>query len=434
AISSPRQAQSLGIRTIYQEFNLIPHLSAAENIFLGSEPLRGLGVIDQSRIFSEASRLLQEVGAAFSPRSRLGSLSLAEQQMVEVAKAISQQARILIMDEPTSALSDSEIAQLFTTVRRLQKKGTSVIYISHRLEELFEIGDRVTVLRDGRRIDTRPVRQTAVPDLVRLMTDREISNHFPKQKCELGEEVLRVEGLRLGRQLRGVDLSLRQGEVLGVAGLVGSGRTALARALFGAEPSSSGRIWMRGRRLRLRSPAQAIRQGIALLPEDRKSQGLVLGLSLQDNIALPNLDALSRLGVVKGRKVSALARRFIRDLRIKTPGPAQKVMFLSGGNQQKVALSKWLARDAEVLIFDEPTRGIDVGAKVEIYQLINRLTARGAAILMISSELPEILAMSDRILVLHEGRVSGEFAAEEATQEKLLSAAIGEGDGGCRRL
>ncbi len=433
SISGPRQAQSLGVRTIYQELNLIPHLSAAENIFLGNEPLRALGVLDQGRIVSDSRRLLRELGATFSPRTRVASLSIAEQQMVEVAKALSEKARILIMDEPTSALSDSEIAQLFSTVRRLQKKGTSVIYISHRLEELFEIGDRVTVLRDGRRIETRPVSQARIADLVRVMTDREIGDHFPRQKREPGEEVLRVEGLRLGKQLRCIDFSLRRGEVLGLAGLVGSGRTALARALFGAEPSAGGRVWMRGRPLRLRSPAQAIRQGIALLPEDRKSQGLVLGMSIQDNIALPNLDALSWLGVVQGKGVWALARRFIQDLRIKTPGPAQKAIFLSGGNQQKVALAKWLARDAEVLIFDEPTRGIDVGAKVEIYQLINRLAARGAAIVMISSELPEILGMSDRILVMHEGRISGEFAAGEATQQMLLSAAIGEERAECRR-
>ena len=425
-IKSPRHAQKLGISIIYQEFNLVPHLSVGANVFLGNEPQIYPGVIDQKKIFREAARLLNELGICLDPHTAVRDLSVAQQQMVEVAKALSLQAKILIMDEPTSALTETEIQELFATIRRLKAKGVAVIYISHRLNELFAIGDRVTVLRDGKYIATHSIAEVSAAQLIRLMADREVPEYFPKQKAKLGEELLRVEALNRGKQLRDISFSLRRGEVLGIAGLLGAGRTELARVIFGVDTIDSGRVFVKGQQVRIQSPADAIRLGIGFLTEDRKTQGLVMVLSLRENISLTSVEQLSRLGVMNVAAEKKLARRFIADLRIKATGLRQRVISLSGGNQQKVVLSKWLACESDILIFDEPTRGIDVGAKVEIYQLINRLTAQGRGIIMISSELPEILGMSDRILVMHQGRINGEFTSEEATQEKILSAALGQ--------
>jgi len=423
-IKNPKHARELGISIIYQEFNLIPHLSAAENIFLGREPERLAGVIDQRKIIRAAAALLNELGISFDPRLPIRALSVAQQQMVEVAKALSVDAKILIMDEPTSALTKTEIQELFAAVRRLKEKSVAIIYISHRLEELFEIGDRVTILRDGKYIATHDIAEVSIAQLVRLMVNRELKEHFPKQRAPRGEELLRVEHVS-NAKLKSISLTLRRGEVLGIAGLLGAGRTELARALFGADSIDAGKIFIENREVNIKSPGRAIKHGIGFLTEDRKTQGLVLNLSMQSNVSLPNTEKLSRFGVMRVASEQKLAAKYVGDLRIKTSSIRQKVMYLSGGNQQKVVLSKWLAGDAEVFIFDEPTRGIDVGAKVEIYQLMNRLTAQGKAIIMISSELPEILGMSDRILVMHQGRLSGEFSAEEATQEKILSAALG---------
>lgn len=424
-LAGPRQAQGLGIGIIYQEFNLVPHLSAGENILLGREPKLLPGVIDQRRLLREAQRQLDELGVAIDARAIVSRLSVAEQQMVEVAKALSLHARVLIMDEPTSALTAQEIAELFAAIRRLRERGVAIVYISHRMEELFAIGDRVTVLRDGRHVGTRRIQETDMAELVRLMVGRDLKDQFPKQRAAVGEEVLRVDRLRREGVLHDISFALRRGEVVGVAGLMGSGRTELARALFGADAIDGGRILVRGMERRIGSPREAIDLGLGFLTEDRKQQGLVLVLSVQENICLPSVGRWSRGGVVQtGRETDATARR-IAELRIKTPGPGQRVGHLSGGNQQKVVLGKWLCTDADILIFDEPTRGIDVGAKVEIYQLINQLAARGAAILMISSELPEVLGMSDRILVMHGGRIAGEFTAADATQEKVLAAALG---------
>ncbi|MBL9211520.1 MAG: sugar ABC transporter ATP-binding protein [Opitutaceae bacterium] len=424
-LADPRQAQALGIGIIYQEFNLVPQLSAAENIFLGREPLRLPGVIDQRRLLRDAQRQLDELGVAIDARAIVSRLSVAEQQMVEVAKALSLHARVLIMDEPTSALTAQEITELFAAIRRLRERGVAIVYISHRMEELFAIGDRVTVLRDGRHVGTRRIQETDMAELVRLMVGRELKDQFPKQRAAVGDEVLRVERLRRDGVLHDISFALRRGEVVGLAGLMGSGRTELARALFGADAIDGGRVFVHGAERRIGSPRAAIDLGLGFLTEDRKQQGLVLVLSVRENICLPSVGRWSRAGLVQtGRETDATARR-IAELRIKTPGPEQRVGHLSGGNQQKVVLGKWLCTDADILIFDEPTRGIDVGAKVEIYQLINQLAARGAAILMISSELPEILGLSDRILVMHAGRIAGEFSAAEATQEKLLAAALG---------
>jgi ribose transport system ATP-binding protein len=424
-IGSPREAQRLGIRTIYQELTLVPNLTSAENIFLGREPRRLPGVTDDRRMRLEAERLLDRLGLRVDPWRPVRELGIAQQQMVEVAKALDEEARILVMDEPTSALTDAEITELFATIGRLTARGTAVIYISHRLEEVARVGHVVTVLRDGRRVATFQVGEVPLSQLIRLMANRELSEHFPKRRVARGEELLRVEGVTRRGVLHDVSFSVHAGEVVGLAGLLGAGRTELARAVVGADPRDAGTIAIKGVPVRVRHPSDVIDRGVGFLPEDRKTQGLILGLSVGDNIALPSLARLSRRGMVHSARASSVAERFVRELRIKTPGVHQPVRQLSGGNQQKVVLAKWLAADADVLIMDEPTRGIDVGAKVEIYELMNQLTARGAGILMISSELLEIVSMSDRILVMRLGRIVAEMDAAGATQERVLGAALG---------
>jgi ribose transport system ATP-binding protein len=425
-VRGPRHARELGVRIIYQEFNLVPHLAVAENVVLGREPTVGLGFVDRRKVAAEAEHLLSELGITLDPWMPVRELGVAQQQMVEVAKALSGQARVLIMDEPTSALSEGEIRALFAAVKRLTARGVGVIYISHRLEEVAQVADRVTVLRDGRHVGTCDARATPIPELVRMMAGREVTAHYPRRRGTPGEELLRAEGVGRGRALQDVSLVLRRGEVLGVAGLLGAGRTELARVLTGVDKPEKGSVVLRGRAARLASPGDAMRRGIALLPEDRKTQGLVLGLSVGRNLALPSAPRLSRLGFVREGQETELAQRQVADLRIKTPGLEQRAAFLSGGNQQKIVLGKWLATDVEVLVMDEPTRGIDVAAKVEIYELMNRLTDGGKAILMISSELPEVLGMSDRILVMHRGRGVAEIPAAEASQERVLAYALGQ--------
>ncbi|MBV9928453.1 MAG: sugar ABC transporter ATP-binding protein [Acidobacteria bacterium] len=424
-VKNPAHAQSLGIATIYQEFNLVPHLSVGENIFLGREPVR-LGFIERREVNRRASEILHGLGLDLDPRRPVKGLRVAEQQMVEVAKALSLDARVLIMDEPTAALTEHEIKELFEAIRGLKAKGVSVVYISHRMEELFEIGDRVTVLRDGRSTGTFDVRETNKFELIRLMVNRDLTELFPKEHAARGAEVLRVEGLTTRGGLRDVSFSLHQGEVLGIAGLLGAGRTELARAIFGLDKVERGMVSINGQVKRIGSPRAAINSGLGFLTEDRKAQGLVLPLSVKDNLCLPSVDKFTRLGFVDAKRERQAADRYVKELRIRTPGLEQKVVYLSGGNQQKVVLSKWLCSEAEIFIFDEPTRGVDVGAKAEIYQLMNRLAAAGVAIIMISSELPEILGMSDRILVMRAGTIACEFGAGEATQEKILECALGE--------
>jgi len=426
-LQGPRHAQELGVAIIYQELTLVPTLSAAENIFLGREPRHLAGIVDRGKMIEGARRILDGLGARFDVRRPVRELSLARRQLVEVAKALSMEARILVMDEPTSALTEREIGALFSTIRGLTRRGVAVVYISHRLGEIFEIGDRVTVLRDGRRVDTRDVAQADRRDLVRLMADREVDERVPRNPVPPGDEVLRVEGLSRRGELHDVSFALRAGEILGFAGLLGSGRTALARAVFGADPIDAGRIVVHGRPTRIASPRHAIRAGIGMLTEDRKRQGLVLDLSVRQNIALPVQRSISRFGVVDRRQERVLAARYVRDLRIKTPSLEQVTLNLSGGNQQKVVLAKWLACQVDVLILDEPTRGIDVGAKQEIYMLMDRLAAEGVGILLVSSELPEIVGLSDRVVVMREGRVAGVFARPDLSQEEILACAVGAG-------
>ena len=422
-ITSPHDAQKLGIAVIYQEFNLVPALTARENIFLGKERTRG-GFVSARDERKRAQELFLRLRASIDPDAPCRSLSVAQQQLVEIAKALSQEARIIVMDEPSAALTAQEVESLFAIVRDLKAHGIGVVYISHRLDEIFEIADRVTVMRDGEWIATEPTEHLTRERLIELMVGRKIEQEFPKRKAAIREPRLAIDGLARGNSVRGVTFSIRRGEVLGLTGLVGAGRTEVARMIFGADAPDRGRILLDGRQLEIRSPKDAIRNGICLLTEDRKAQGLVLGLPVRENFGLPNLPRLSRLSFVQhGRERDAFGRH-VESLRIKISNQEQLAKNLSGGNQQKVVLAKWLESNSEVIIIDEPTRGIDVGAKYEIYLLMNRLAASGKAILMISSELPEVLGMSDRILVMHEGRITGEIAdVPHATQEQVMEFA-----------
>src|SRR5688572_2913784 len=434
-IQGPRDALALGIRVIYQELNLVPQLSVAENIFLGDAPTRGPGFIDWRALFESTSHLLGELGLDLDARVPLHRLSLAQRQLVEIAKALrpSTQPRtggtasILVMDEPTSALTSREVDQLFSLIATLVQRGVAVVYITHRLDEVYRIGKRVTVLRDGRQVATSMLSDVTVDGLVRWMANRDLTEHFPKQRVEPGPELLRVESLGRTGVLHDISFTVRAGEVVGIAGLLGAGRSELARVLAGADRRHAGRIVCGGVDVSFGHPADAIRKGIGLLPEDRKAEGLVAGLTVARNIALPHGGRLARGGFLPAGCETSLADPLVRDLRVKAT-PLQEVRQLSGGNQQKVVLAKWLAGDARIFIFDEPTRGVDVGAKVEIYHLMNRLTAGGAGIIMISSELPELLGMSDRILVMKGGRITATFDRATATQERVVAAAFGVHD------
>ena len=427
-IRRPADSQKAGIAVIYQEFNLVPGLSARENIFLGQETTRaGFIAADEER--RRVRELFDRLGASIDPEVPCGRLSVAEQQEVEIAKALSQNARLIVMDEPTAALSPSEVERLLEVVRELKAQGIGVIYISHRLNEIFEIADRVTVLRDGEHVGTKPIGEFTRDSMIELMVGRSLDQEFPKAAAELGEERLVLRGLSRGRRVREVSFGVRRGEVLGLTGLVGAGRTETARLIFGADRREAGIITLDGKTLRLRSPREAVAAGICLLTEDRKTQGLVLGQSVRENFGLPNLASFAWLGFIDQKREAEALEVHVGKLQIKLSSVDQSVGTLSGGNQQKVVLAKWLERNAEVIIFDEPTRGIDVGAKYEIYQLINRLAAAGKAILMISSELPEVLGMSDRILVMHEGRVTGEITdVAGATQADIMQLAVGKAD------
>jgi ribose transport system ATP-binding protein len=422
-LRTPADARRAGVAVIYQEFNLVPGLSAAENIFLGREATRG-GLLRKGDEERQARRLFDRVGMAVDPAARCRDLSVAQQQAVEIAKALAADAPILVMDEPSATLTPPEVAQLFAVIRELKAHGIGVIYISHRLEEIFEIADRVTVLRDGEHVGTWPVGEVNRDDLIMHMVGRRLDQEFPRRSSVIGGPRLVVKDLR-GDRVRGVSLTIRAGEVVGLTGLVGAGRTETARLLFGADRRDAGTIELDGKRLDVRSPADAIRAGIGLLTEDRKGQGLVLKHSVRENFSLPNLGAFSRMGFVNRRRVRAALDGYVESLRIKVSDVETPAGNLSGGNQQKVVLAKWLQRHCDALIFDEPTRGVDVGAKYELYLIINELAAAGKAVLLISSELPEVLGMSDRILVMHEGRITGEITdTASATQEDILRLAM----------
>jgi rhamnose transport system ATP-binding protein len=426
--NSPRRARALGIAAIYQQPALFPDLSVAENIALGGEGLAAFHRIDWKQRRTQAAELLARVGAQIDPDATPAELSMPQQQMVEIARALGVDAKILILDEPTACLAEADAQNLFNVIRQLRSEGVGIVYISHRLEELPAIADRVTVLRDGATIGTRAMVEVDRPELIRLMVGRELSAVFPKVEVARGDTVLELRGFTCtAAGVNDINLTVRAGEIVGLAGLVGAGRTELARTIFGLTPADGGQILLRGLSIAIRSPREAINQGIAYLPEDRRRHGVVLDLSINANVSLASLDSLSTMMGIDFARERNLAADYSRRLGIKTPSIFTPAAELSGGNQQKVALSRWLATSPQVLILDEPTQGIDVGAKSEIHALMSELAARGVAILMISSELPEIMGMSDRIVVMRGGTVAAEWERGAATQEQIMESAFGTG-------
>ncbi len=425
-LRSPLQAQARGIAVVQQEPMLFPDLDVAENVFMGRHPRDRFGRVDWKRMYREVDDLLASLDVSLSSHMPVQGLSVAEQQLVEIAKALSLRARVLVLDEPTAALSAHEVEELFAIVKQLRERGVAVLFVSHRLEEVFAIADRLTVLRDGAHILTAPVSEVSTGEIIAHMVGRELSDLFPKSEAEIGEVVLEVRGLTRPGAFADVSFALHRGEILGFAGLVGAGRTEVARVLFGIDRAESGEIYLKDERVTIHSPRQAMERGIAYVPEDRHQQGLVMTFSIAANITLPVLRQISRLGLVDPRREQRMADEYSSRLRVRSTGVEQLVNALSGGNQQKVVLGKWLATNPSVLILDEPTRGIDVGAKAEVHRIISELAASGLAILLISSELPEVLAMADRVVVLHEGRVTGTFTRSEATQERVMFAATGQ--------
>lgn len=431
-ITSPFQAQQLGITIIHQEMNLMPDLTVAQNIWIGREP-KSLGVLSESALNKKTAQFLEEIGIPVDPKAEVGSLSVAKQQMVEIAKALSYDARVLIMDEPTSALTDTEVETLMGLIEKLTSQGKAIIYISHRMEELKRLAARVTVLRDGKYIGTLGKHEIDVPRIIEMMVGRHLEDSARPEARSFVDApvVLSVQGLTTKSLLRDVSFDLHKGEILAFAGLMGSGRTETARALIGADPSSSRRIEVNGKALKLRQPSDAVREGIGYLSEDRKAFGLMLEQDVSFNIGLASLPSFTGpIGIINESKLKSVARERVEALRVKTPSVNQMVKLLSGGNQQKIVINKWLVRNCDILIFDEPTRGIDVGAKEEIYRLLRELADQGKSIIMISSELPEVLQVADRIVVMGNGRISGVLTNAEATQENIMHLATKAGKEG----
>jgi rhamnose transport system ATP-binding protein len=418
-----RESRQAGIAAIYQELSLFPDLDVAENIFAGRQPVTTGGRVDWRKLYAESGRLLESLGVKLDLKQKARTLSIAQQQMVEIARAFSIQAKILIMDEPTSSLTLHEVDDLFRLVRRLRAEGTAIIFISHRLEELYSLADRVTVLRDGSYVDTRSMKDVTRDDLIRMMVGRTITNLFPKQEVRAGDVILKVENLSRAGSFHQVSFELRRGEILGLAGLVGAGRTNVARAIFGVEPATGGSIHVDGREVLITSPQRAIQLGLAYVPEDRQLHGLIPAMPLTPNISLPILHHFAQLGWLQDKSERKSAYDAALQMEVRANNIWQLARELSGGNQQKVVLAKWLSTNPRILILDEPTRGIDVGTKAAVHGLMSKLASEGMAILMISSELPEILGMSDRVIVMREGHVTGHFSRAEATQENIISAA-----------
>ena len=429
-LHNPADARDRGIAVIHQEPTLFPDLDVAENVFMGRHPRGRGGRVDWPRMYREVGELLGSLGVRLNPRIPVQGLSVADQQLVEIAKALSLDARVLVMDEPTAALSAREVDELFAIVRRLRDRGVALLFVSHRLDEVFELADQVTVLRDGAHVVTAAVEELTTDQVVRHMVGRRLETLFPKAAAEIGGPVLQVRGLGRAGAFEDVSFELRRGEVLGCAGLVGAGRTELARVLFGIDRPDRGSILVKGVEVDVGSPAAAMAHGIAYVPEDRHQQGLVLEFGIADNVVLPILGRVCRLGILDRRRARTLARDYTERLGVRSTGLDQLAGALSGGNQQKVVLAKWLTTRPEILLLDEPTRGIDIGAKAEVHRIISSLAADGLAILLISSELPEVLAASDRVLVFHQGRLAGVFTRAEATEERLMFAATGQADGG----
>ncbi|GKX48295.1 ribose ABC transporter ATP-binding protein RbsA [Pectobacterium carotovorum] len=424
--SGPKASQEAGIGIIHQELNLIPQLTIAENIFLGREFTNRFGRIDWNKMYAEADKLLKRLNLRYDSRRMVGDLSIGDQQMVEIAKVLSFESKVIIMDEPTDALTDTETASLFSVIKELQSQGCGIVYISHRLKEIFEICDDITVFRDGQFIGERPVSDLEEDTLIEMMVGRKLEDQYPRSNKVPGEIRLKVQNLS-GPGVDNVSFTVRKGEILGVAGLMGAGRTELMKILYGALPRTGGNVTLDGRDVVTRKPQDGLANGIVYISEDRKRDGLVLGMSVKENMSLTALRYFSHVGGrLKHAEEQLTVADFIRLFNVKTPSMEQPIGLLSGGNQQKVAIARGLMTRPNVLILDEPTRGVDVGAKKEIYQLINQFKEEGLSIILVSSEMPEVLGMSDRIIVMHEGRLSGDFPIEQATQEALMAAAVGK--------
>jgi ABC-type sugar transport system ATPase subunit len=425
-INSPGKAQEYGLSIIFQEFNLVDTLSVAENIFLGRLKKKA-GKIDWDSIYKDAEELLKHIGCNVNPRTPVSEITVAQKQMTEIAKALSYNAEIIVMDEPSATLTENELKNLYRIISELKAKGITIIYISHKMEEIFKISDRITVLRDGNVICTENTCDTCIANVIRNMVGRCVDQKFPKRDNSCRNEIV-LEACNVNRKgvLKSASLKLKKGEILGIGGLVGSGRTEFVRAIFGADKVNSKKISVNGNEVKIKSPIHAIKNGIALVTEDRKQQGLILNFSIAKNITMTKLRDVITLGMVSSKKETGIASEYVQKLEIKTPSIQQQCIFLSGGNQQKTVLAKWLYSDAEILILDEPTRGIDVGSKHEIYLMMNKLVAAGKSIIMISSEMPEILGMSDRIIVMHEGKIKGEFdnSTQQITAEQVMNCAI----------
>jgi ribose transport system ATP-binding protein len=424
-LHNPKDAQQLGISTIHQELALVPHLSVAENIFLNRAPIlvKSVGLVDFALMNRQAKGILADLGVDIPVTRRIKELPVAAQQMVEIAKAFSLNASLILMDEPTSALSSREVDALFALMRRLKEKGVAVVFISHRLEEVRQVVDRVIVMRDGRRVGSLPIAEATEKNIIRLMVGREVGL-FPKEEAQIGEPVLEVRNISGNNGVKNVSLSVRQGEIVGLAGLVGAGRTEVARLICGIDRPTGGEIRIGGKKVRINNPGDAVRHGIGWIPEDRKQHGLVLGMTVRQNITMAILRRISTmLGHVRGSREKAISEQYVKALSVATPSLSQTVRNLSGGNQQKVVLAKWLSTEPKLLIMDEPTRGIDVGAKAEVHALMSHLAQQGIGIMMISSEMPEIVGMSDRVIVMCQGRVTGEFDRSEISQERIMTAA-----------
>jgi inositol transport system ATP-binding protein len=428
SIPDTQTALKLGISMIHQELSPVPYMTVAENIFLGREPVGRFGMIDWRKLVADTRALLERLEIHIDPNAVMKDLSVANTQMVEIAKAISYDASLIIMDEPTSAITEREVAHLFKMIRSLRAKGVAIIYITHKMNEVFQIADEITVLRDGAHIATVPAEKTNRDSLITMMVGRELTNMFPKSEAPIGEVVLSVRNLTRNGIVQDVSFDLRKGEILGLAGLMGAGRTEVIEGIFGIHPLDSGEITIHGKKAAIKSPADAIRHGMALLTEDRKLTGIMGVLPVRDNMMIASLRNYEANGFLKKQMIEEVCRQEKGRLEIRTPTMDQVIRLLSGGNQQKVLVSRWLLTSPDVLILDEPTRGIDVGAKAEIHKLMCKLAQEGKAIIMISSELPEILGMSDRVLVMHEGKVGGEFMRAEATQETIMRAATGQND------
>lgn len=422
---SPQEAEKAGIVFIYQEINSLFDMTVEENLFMGKEITKGFGIVDKKAMRAKAQEVMDKMGVSIPVDAVMGELSVGQQQMVEICKALMVDAKVIIMDEPTAALTQSETEGLFEVIQSLRKKGVSIVYISHRMEEIFELCDRITILRDGTYIDTKYIKDITMDDVVQMMIGREIGERFPKRDVKIGDEVLKVEGLTKNKVFNDVNFSVRAGEVLGVSGLMGAGRTEIMQSIFGNLSRESGKIFIDGEEVTIKNPRQAITAGIGFVTEDRKTEGLLLEKSIAENIEIANLKKVSNKGVLNKKKQDDIVKQGIEEFRVKCFGPWHECHNLSGGNQQKVVLAKWIYTDPKILILDEPTRGVDIGAKKEIYDVINQMAAKGVAVIMVSSELPEVLGMSDRIMVVHEGKVTGIIDAADADQAKVMTLATG---------